>query len=150
MTTNERSFLCIKCNTMKAATDYEAGPLARSFYICRPCHNRMNVERRRRDPAARILGRVRMQCKRSGVPTTLKLKDFRRLLEAEDRTYVEADMVSCCRIRDSEPLGEGNVKLFRRGRIINAGVGASDSEDAEVERSAGFDEHRQTIELSAV
>jgi hypothetical protein len=83
-----------------------------------------------------------MQCKRSGVPTTLKLKDFRRLLEAEDRTYVEADMVSCCRIRDSEPLGEGNVKLFRRGRIINAGVGASDSEDAEVERS--------TIELSAV
>ena len=45
----------------------------------------MNVERRRSDPATRILGRVRMQCKRAGIPSTLRLKDFRRMLEAEDR-----------------------------------------------------------------
>ena len=86
----------------------------------------MNVERRRSDPASRILCRVRTRCRRAGIPVTLKVKEFRKLLGAEDQRYVDGDKLSCCRIRDDGPLSADNVRITRVGRLDDD----SDDDDA--------------------
>ena len=119
---------CIKCSLAKGASDYDARSLARSFYICRSCHKTMNKERMRKDPAARLLARVRMRHKRAGIPVTLTVKQLRSLLASEDQSYLELDLVSCCRDRDDGPLSRENVRLFRIARLIKY-AGGSDSDE---------------------
>ena len=112
------SFTCIKCATAKSASEFYPGPLSRSIYICRACHSAMNKDRRRSDPATRILYRARMRCKRHNVPVSLSVRELREMLKAEDPSYVSGDLLSCSRIRDDAPLCAGNVKLFRTGRLV--------------------------------
>ena len=127
---------CIKCNLAKAAEEYDARSVARSFYICRPCHKTMNKERMQRDPAARLLARVRMRHRRAGIPVTLTVKELRPLLAAEERSYLEMDLVSCCRARDEGPLSRENVKVFKIARLIqHAGGSDSDEVDGAVMRN---------------
>ena len=108
-------YTCIKCNEVKLVDSFCSASLKRSFYICKPCANRLSVDARKRDISRRIAKRLKSR------KTPLRVDAVRRLLQeysAEsdaNKLAVENDNVDIRKRRADEPLNaEGNAMVVPR------------------------------------
>ena len=110
---------CTKCEQRLPAACFYQQSLARNFWTCKSCKNKQDSDRRRADPAARLVSRLRIRARRAGVPLRVGVPEVRRLLASEpDQRYVAEDLVALRPLRASEPLSADNLRLVRLGHII--------------------------------
>jgi len=104
----QRQITCIKCKLLKDEQSFRAQSLARSFYTCKSCIDKLNIAYRRLDPASRLACRVRSRGHH------ISVKDVRHLLESVDKDAIEKDSLIVVRERPEEPWRAGNLKLITR------------------------------------
>ena len=110
---------CIKCEQWLPQAKFCQKTVGRGFYTCTACKNKHASERRRTDPAARLLSRLRIRARRAGVPLKVGVHEVRQLLAAEgDPRYIAEDLVALKPRRAGEPFSADNLQLVRLGRII--------------------------------
>ena len=111
---------CKDCGERKPAAEFDLKAVSRAFRTCKRCHSRRGTERRRSDPATRLISRARVREKRRGRERmSVSISHVRDLLRREeDPRYAELDLLSLERERAEEPLSALNAFLKRVGRIV--------------------------------
>lgn len=110
-------YTCKTCGLEKEENEFSG--IKRSFYFCRRCCNKRSTERRRSDPACRIISRARSRAARAREPVLLDVVTLRRWLDVESKAYVDEDLIDLVKQRPDEPLGEKNFALVKVGRLVN-------------------------------
>ena len=113
------SIWCNQCKKVLPQSDFCLKSLARGYYTCTPCKNKRASERRRADPAARLVSRLRIRARRAGVPMAVGVHEVRQLLAEEDPEYIAEDLVAIKPRRPGDPFNLENLRLVRLGRIIH-------------------------------